>query len=134
MDMKSKNILLVDDDEELCEEIAGILTEEGYSVTTAFEGVQGKKLIEHNRYDLVLLDIKMPGINGLEILKYAKDTKVPAKFIIITGGIDTDIGSPAIKISGLEHDQEIAKRAEAIIAKPFDVVVLLEKIHQLIGS
>lgn len=130
----AKKILLVDDDEELCDELAGILEEEGYAVTTAFEGMQGKKLLEKNSYDLVLLDIKMPGISGLEMLKYAKDRKAPGKFVLITGGVAADTASNTIKVAVAEQDQAIVKLADGIIGKPFDVIDILNKIQQLLGT
>jgi len=133
MESKPKKILLVDDDEELCEEMAGILIEEGYAVTTAFEGLQGKTLLEKNAYDLVLLDIKMPGLNGIEVLKHAKEKKFPGKYVIITGGVAEDENSNSVKVAVSEPDQEIVKLADAIIGKPFNVVAILEKIQELLG-
>jgi CheY-like chemotaxis protein len=133
METKSKRILLVDDDEELCEELSGILAEEGYSVTTAYEGSKGKKLLEKNQYDLVLLDIKMPGINGLEVLKHAKEKKFFGRYVLITGGAAVDESSQTIKVAVAESDQEIVKLADAIISKPFDVEIILNKIEKLIG-
>ncbi len=65
----AKKILIIDDDKELCEEMAEILKGEGYDVSTAFDGLAGKKLIEENHYNLLLLDVKLPDINGLDILK-----------------------------------------------------------------
>jgi len=62
-----KKILIVDDDEEFCEEMSEILADEGYYVEQLFKGVKVIKLLKENKYDLVFLDMKMPGISGFEI-------------------------------------------------------------------
>lgn len=133
MTIKSKSILLIDDDEELCDELAGILDEEGYRVTTATEGLKGKELLEKNNYDLVLLDIKMPEIDGVAVLKHAKEKNIPGKYVIITGGATFDESTNAVKVAIPEQDQEIIKLADAIVGKPFDVEIILNKIEKLIG-
>ncbi len=133
MNTDAKKILIIDDDEELCDELAGILGEEGYKVDTAFEGTKGKKLLEKNHYDLVLLDIKMPGINGLELLKHAKERKVKGKFVLITGGAAYDDNTNDIKVAVGETDQQLLKLADSIVGKPFDVEMVLHTIDKLIG-
>jgi DNA-binding response OmpR family regulator len=133
METKPKRILLIDDDEELCEELAGILDEEGYQVTIATEGSIGKKMLDKNVYELILLDIKMPGFSGVELLKYAKEKKKPGKFVMITGGAAIDETTNTIKVAIPNSEQQIIKLADAIVGKPFDVELVLAKIGKLIG-
>lgn len=128
-----KKILMIDDDEDLCEEMAEILKDEGYNVDVAFDGVQGKKLIDTIKYSLYLLDIKMPGISGLDILKYLKEKKIHAKVIVISGN---SIISKLLKKEenrAENGEKDILKLADAVISKPFDVDAVLRKIETLIG-
>lgn len=127
-----KQILVIDDDEEFCEEMSEILTDEGYCVSLIFEGLKVDKQLKENKYDLVLLDMKIPGISGLEILKRIRQKKVITKVIVITGGF---IGENLPKNNSgnmKEEDESILKLADGIITKPFDIKLLLDKIRDLI--
>lgn len=115
-------ILIIDDDEEMCKEMSEILSDEGYSVNMAFDGLAGQRIIETNNYDLLLLDLKMPGINGLEILKTIKAEKIKAKVIILTG---------SLAVINKEFS-DILKLADGVISKPFAVEVVLAKIRELL--
>ena len=138
----SKRILVVDD-EDLCEEISEILAGEGYFVERAFDGQEGMRLIRENLYDLVLLDIKMPRISGLEILRNIKtnpacgeNTKSPravTKVIMLSS-------HPALnKFFGENVDVcqdcpvDTLKLADEIMSKAFDVELLLHKIEKLLS-
>ncbi|MFB0526821.1 MAG: response regulator transcription factor [bacterium] len=127
-----KKILMIDDDEELCEETAEILQDEGYRVTTAFDGLIGKRLSEKYDYDLLILDVKMPGLDGLHILKSVKEQDNELKVIILTG-------KPLSKNLQEERsyeskEEEILGLADGIISKPFDIEVLLGKIKELLDK
>jgi len=120
---------MIDDDEELCEEITEILTNEGYRVTTAFDGLNGNRLIEKYDYDIVILDIKMPGLSGLDILEGIKGQNKELKVIVLTG-------RPLSKNLQEEQDyddkeESLLGLADGIIGKPFDIEVLLGKIKKL---
>ena len=129
MNKMKKKILMIDDDEELCEEITEILTNEGYRVTTAFDGLNGNRLIEKYDYDIVILDIKMPGLSGLDILEAIKGQDKELKVVVLTG-------RPLSK--NLQEEQDYNDKegsllglADGIIGKPFDIEVLLGKIKEL---
>ena len=62
-------VVIIDDDREMCEEIKDILVDEGYSVRTAFNGTDGLAIIGEYGCDVLLLDLKMPGLDGLAVLK-----------------------------------------------------------------
>ncbi len=125
-----KRILIVDDDEEFCEEMSEILNDEGYCVEQLFEGAKVNGLLRENKYDLVFLDMKMPGISGFEVLKRLKEDKVATKVIVITGGF---IGEKLPrKQSAKEDDDSILKLADAVATKPFDIKLILDKVSELI--
>lgn len=116
-----RRILIVDDDKELCAEISEILKDEGYRVETASDGAEGRLRIEEGSYDLILLDFKMPGLNGMELLK-----KIRAK----------NSGSRVFLISGRPFlDKLVAELGpsagiDAVFSKPFDIELLLAKIRE----
>ena len=127
-----KKILMIDDDEELCEETAEILTDEGYRVTTAFDGLGGKRLVEKYDYDILILDVKMPGLSGLDILESVKEQNKELKVIILTG---RPLGTNLEEDRGCRDKEETTlKLADGIISKPFDIGILLSKIKELLGK
>ncbi len=74
--MSKKLILVVDDDRDLVVLLERILVEEGYQVATAYDGSSALTLLDEQKPDLIILDIMMPGINGLEILNSVRQTHV----------------------------------------------------------
>jgi len=124
-----KKILMIDDDEELCEETSEILIDQGYRVTTAFNGLTGKRLIEKYDYDILILDVKMPGLSGLDILQSVKEQNRELKVVILTGKpLSRELPEER---SRKDREEKILKLADAIIGKPFHIEVLLDKIKEL---
>ena len=116
--MKRK-ILFIDDDKELSDEMVEFLEAEGCEVETAFDGLQAEKLINKNQYDVILLDLKMPNLNGTELLKRLKRVDLKSKIILISG-------KPFI-------EKEIKKLGflpmiSGFISKPYDIKRLLNTI------
>jgi len=79
------SVLIVDDEPSIIQSLGGLLTDDGYEVQTATNGYEALKIIEAESPDLVLLDIWMPGIDGLETLKEIKRTSPFIQVIIISG-------------------------------------------------
>jgi DNA-binding response OmpR family regulator len=121
----TKKVLIIDDDEELCDEMSEVLSGEGYDVSVAFDGLEGKELVEKNPYDILLLDMKLPGLSGREILESVKKTNTKIKILILSG-------SPTIH-KALKEDSTLSK-ADGLMNKPFEVTTLLNKIEDLIGK
>ena len=104
--MNIKRILVVDDEKDICEFFRGYLMRHGYVVDIAFDGLEGKELVETNCYDYIFLDCNMPGLTGVELMKIVKEHNPLAKKIMITGyepiteefakdiGIDVFLGKP----------------------------------------
>lgn len=113
--MTKSRVLVVDDDPRLLQIVAMYLAIEGYDVITAHNGVDGLAEISSNRPDLVILDVMMPGMDGLEACRR------------IRGNPDTaDI--PVLMFSALSGDDDIERARTAgatnMISKPFNLVGL----------
>lgn len=122
-----RRVLIVDDDEEMCEELSDILGREGYEIETATDGGKALVLVERKAYDLVLLDLKLPSVEGLEILRRAKRILLAPKVIIVTGSslVLTEESDAELDI---DSKLEIRRLADGIVTKPFSIDELLDKI------
>ena len=125
-----KKLLIIDDDEEMCFELAEILKAEGYETEISHNGLEGKEMILNNKYDLVLLDLKIPGLNGFGILKAIKDNNMKLNVIVLSG---RPMAKELKKYAGNYNSEEEAalKLAESVINKPFDINQLIKRINEL---
>ena len=112
-------ILIVDDDDSLRESMVSILESEGYILDVAKSGQEAETKIKNNVYNLVLLDIRLPDINGIELLAKINKYSPKVKKIMLTGFPDTN---SAIK--------SVNEKADAYLVKPFDPEKLLEIIAE----
>ncbi len=115
-----KKILLMDDDTELCDEMAEILIDAGYVVNTAYDGYQGTQLVNENNYDVILLDFKMPSLNVVELIRFTKQKYPASKIFLVTARPFVEQFLEEKKVMNLVQD---------VMGKPFDIDVLLEKIQ-----
>jgi len=125
------NLLLVEDDLEMCEELTKILSDEGYSVDAVNSGKEGIREIEKKKYNLLLLDLKIPDINGYEVLKFVKRTHPDIGVIVLTGNVTYDRTlekNDQVFVSN-EENSSIIDLADELIKKPFDVSKLLKVIR-----
>ena len=120
MGPKSK-IFLLEDDTNLSETITDFLEDEGFEVETAYDGGEAEEKLYEKRYDLLLLDVNVPGISGFELLKEARER-----------GIDT----PAIFITSLNAIENLEEGYESgaddYIRKPFALKELLLRVTTLL--
>jgi len=79
------NIIVVDDEERMCESLKTLLEIDGYRVNTFTESEKAAQSIREGKYDLVITDIKMPGLSGLDLLKTARETDPYLEVILMTG-------------------------------------------------
>jgi len=82
--MKSKHILLVEDDMGMREVLRDILTDEGFKITTAENGKIALNKLDEYTFDLILTDLKMPQMDGMEFLEYVEKNHPTTKVIVIT--------------------------------------------------
>jgi DNA-binding response OmpR family regulator len=126
-------VLLIDDDFEWCAELKEALEDEHFQVEISHDGLEGINRIAQNRFHLVLLDLKMPKLNGFEVLERIKSISPQTKVIIITasfiGRKDSQLNPLASEFTS--YAPETAALADEIISKPFNVEHLLDKIKHL---
>ncbi len=96
-------ILVIDDEAIVHESCSRILTEEGYSIDSAYTGQEGFSKIEAGSYDLVITDLKMPGISGMEALKKIKDDNPDIGIIMVTGYSTAETAVEAMKLGAFDY-------------------------------
>lgn len=84
-----KKILVVDDEKEINETLSEVLTNRGHQMFSAFDGDEAIKMLKENNIDLVLLDMRMPKVDGIQVIKSIKQRTPKTKIIVITGYADT---------------------------------------------
>lgn len=112
-------ILIVEDEESIANLIRMNLVKAGYQCENAYDGEEAADLIEERQYDLILLDIMLPKLNGYEVLEYAKSVDIPVIFL-------TAMGDTQQKVKGLKLG------AEDYIAKPFEIAELLARVETVL--
>jgi excisionase family DNA binding protein len=85
------NILVIDDDETVCSLFKDTLEDAGHKITTINDSSKGLELVKNQDYDLVFLDLKIPGIDGAELFRQIRATKPELPVTIITGYPDSDL-------------------------------------------
>lgn len=111
-------ILLVEDDRELADYVRKGLEEEGYSVRACFDGSAGLKAAETTAFDLIVLDIMLPFLNGLEVTKRIRLQKIHIPVLLLTAR-----DAPEDIVKGLDSG------ADDYLTKPFSFDVLLARIR-----
>lgn len=112
-------ILIVEDEEAIANLIRMNLTKAGYQCENAYDGEEAANRIGEQNYDLILLDIMLPKLNGYEVLEYAKTVDIPVIFL-------TAMGDTNQKVKGLKLG------AEDYIAKPFEIAELLARVETVL--
>lgn len=113
-------ILLIDDDIELCELVGEFLALEGFAVVSVHDGEQGAAQVLHNDYELVVLDVMLPSLNGFEVLRRIRATKRTPIIMLTARGEDVD------RIIGLELG------ADDYLPKPFNPRELVARIRAVL--
>ena len=108
-------ILIVEDEKAISNLIRLALTKEGYRCTCASDGTQAADLLERDQYDLILLDVMLPQVDGFELMEYIRPLEIPVIFLTAKGAVQD-------RVKGLRLG------AEDYIVKPFEIVELLARV------
>lgn len=111
-------ILLVDDEETMVKYLSRRLIRRGFDVRVAYDGLSALEEIKKNDFDLVLLDVLMPEMDGIETLKEIKKIKPETEVIMLTGHASVEVGIEGMKAGAFNY-----------ILKPFNPNELIEEIN-----
>jgi len=106
---KKLKLLVVDDEDSLRLLVHDELVNSGYQVDTAESGERALELIAEKKFDIVILDIRMPGIDGLEVLKHIREEGIKSKVILLTGVNELKIARDSLELG-----------ADDFLMKPYD--------------
>ena len=115
------NLFVVEDEPNVVSVISRGLTDEGFTVSIAPDGLIGKQMAIENNFDLIILDIMLPGINGLELCKIIKENKPGTPIIMLTA-----LGTTENVVNGLDNG------ADDYLVKPFKFAELFARIRMLL--
>lgn len=118
--MSEKPRILIADDEEGTRAIVSLqLNEAGFNVDQASDGDEAITMLQANKYEIALLDIRMPRVNGIEVLKFLREHSPNTKAIILTGFADLELAMEAMELGAIDF-----------FNKPFSIDDLIASVRQ----
>jgi DNA-binding response OmpR family regulator len=119
--MASKaSILFVDDEDALRTLVKNQLATEGYAVETADDGDTAIEMLGKGRYDVILLDVRMPRVSGVEVLKFIRDKKLSPRVVMLTAVDDLSVAIESVKLGANDY-----------LTKPYDLTMLVSAIERV---
>ncbi|HOP63113.1 MAG TPA: response regulator [Spirochaetota bacterium] len=119
----AKKLLIIDDEDIVLKSCIRILRNEDYEIDTAYSGEEGLNKIDENKYDLVITDLMMPGMSGMDVLRNVKERKLDLIVVIFTGYATAETAREALKMGAFDY-----------IPKPFTPEEFRDVIHNAIKS
>ena len=116
-------ILIVDDESGIVDEVKDFFTEEGFEVHTADSGGDGIVMVEKIKPDILILDMKLPDISGIEVLKVSKEKSPHTKVIVVTGYVEQSL---------IDKAEELGR--DSFLQKPFDLTFLVDEVNRLLTA
>lgn len=123
-----QTVLVVDDEVAICETLAQILGYEMYRVLTAGDGPSALRLLEEQAVDAMLLDVKMPGMDGVEVLHSIKEQQPLVQVVLLTGHATVDSAVQGMKEGAYDYIMKPADFAE--LAGKIDTAAALKREHE----
>lgn len=115
----NENVLIIDDEEEFINTLGERMSNRGMKVTATTSAREGIDEIDGTNFDVVVLDLQMPELDGLQTLKILKEKKPELQVILLTGHATVEKGIEAMKLGAMD-----------LIEKPADISLLTDKIHK----
>jgi two-component system response regulator HydG len=123
METYEVNILIVDDEPRTCSYVARILSKKGWGVDTALNGPQALELVGRRKYNAVVLDYRLPGMDGAELCRRIRESQPDVRGVFLTGYPTIDTVYPAV-----------AAGAERVLAKPVDPAELVRTLEEQLAE
>ena len=117
--MKPLKVLVIDDEQVICDACRLVLSESGHTVAHGITGEEGLRALEEETYDLILLDMKLPDIDGTDVLAFVREKSIGARVIVMTGYSTLANALEAMKLGATDY-----------LSKPFSEDELLATIDQ----
>ncbi len=133
MDRSRINILVVDDERGLCSGVQEALRREGYAVDAANDAGTAVKLVEKRLFNLVITDVKMPGLSGLDLLKTVKSRSPDTQFILMTAYGTVESAVQAMKEGAYDYLSKPLdmQRLRALVLKALELQAVVAENHEL---
>jgi len=112
-------IFIVEDEKPISDLLRMSLTKAGYECTCAYDGMKAADILESERFDLILLDVMLPGADGFELMEYIQPLEIPVIFITAKGTVED-------KVRGLRMG------ADDYLTKPFEIIELLARVETVL--
>ena len=112
-------IFIVEDEKAISDLLRMSLSKAGYECTCAFDGIEAADILEKMRFDLILLDVMLPGADGFELMEYIRTLEMPVIFITARNMVED-------RVKGLRMG------AEDYIVKPFEIIELLARVETVL--
>lgn len=109
-------ILVVEDEKAISDLIRLNLTKAGYGVTTAYTGMEAADILEAENFDLIILDVMLPELDGFELMEYIRPLKIPVIFLTAKNSLE-------------DRMRGLTSGAEDYMVKPFEIVELLARVN-----
>ena len=119
--MTNARILIIDDEESIRKILSEYLERLGYQVITAADGLEGLDCIKQENYDLIIIDIRLPYVSGIGLIKVARDINPKVPIISITG-------------FGKYSESTAKEEATIVLSKPFQLEKLSQTVTQLLAT
>jgi len=117
---RKADILVIDDERDISDLLSEYLNNLGYNAVPVYSGIDGLAKLEEGRYDLIITDLMMPGITGMELINIVGERNINTRIIVMTGYEVIEPGT-----------ESIAKNVSGYIAKPFclkDVQLIIDRV------
>jgi DNA-binding response OmpR family regulator len=119
----AQRVLYAEDEEIMRTLVSDQLKEEGYDVRTAADGEEAVEILGKESFDLILLDIKMPRRDGIDVLKFLREKNLRPRVVMLTGVEDVSIAISCVKLGAIDY-----------VTKPFSLEALLECVRRVLAK
>lgn len=119
--MDGKKLLIIDDEENIRKMLKQSLEKDGYNIELALNGEEGFEKVKDSNYDLILLDLNLPGMDGIEVLEKLREDDISTPVLIVTGYGSVDSAVKVMKLGAIDYLQ-----------KPFNPKDIKEQVQQIL--